>query len=177
MFLLPLPVTPKNLCWLFQRLFFRGTRSQLDFLYLWQNGSPCMEYQSLNPAFPLENCILIPDSLHQLQDCTLGGFLGKSKLSLKMFLTPAVWFLSAVMTWYSSFTAIPNHALLWPASDHLRIKLTFPKFIWKCYKGIYFLIPTFSLLNFDLLGEDVITDFKTYYEIQKYISYWLLQKK
>lgn len=29
--------------------------------------------QSLNPAFPMENGNLIPDSLHQLQDCTLGG--------------------------------------------------------------------------------------------------------
>lgn len=68
--------------------------------------------QSLNPAFPLENCTLIPDSLHQLQDCTLEGFLGKSKLSLKVCLTPAVRFLCPVMTFSSSCTSIPNHALL-----------------------------------------------------------------
>lgn len=67
--------TEENLCWLFSSFFHGNTYSQLDFLHLWQNGSirqvsvaelPCMEYQSLNPAFPMENGNLIPDSLHRV---------------------------------------------------------------------------------------------------------------
>lgn len=116
---LSLPLTPKMIYADCSAAFFMATHSQLHFLYLWQNRSPGMEYQqSLNPAFPLENCTWIPDSLPQLQVCTLQGFPGKSKLSLKTCLTPAVRFFSPVMTLSSCSTAIPNHALLWPASTN-----------------------------------------------------------
>lgn len=122
-FLLPLPLTPKRIYADCSAAFFMATHSQLHFLYLWQNRSPGMEYQqSLNPAFPLENCTWIPDSLPQLQVCTLQGFPGKSKLSLKTCLTPAVRFLSPVMT-LSSCALLQYQIMLY--SDQLL--LTFLK--------------------------------------------------
>lgn len=134
--------------------------------------------QSLNPAFPLENCTLIPDSFHQLQDCTLEGFLGKSKLSLKACLTPAVRFLSPVIALSSSSTAIPNHALLWPASEHLRIKLAFLemhlKMLWRDLFFDTYLQPP-KLWSFFRWGCNHW--FLNLLRNKKNISYWLLQKK
>lgn len=113
-FLLPLPLTSERVdadCsapFIMETPAHSLTSSTCD-----RTGAPAWSIrQRLNPAFPLGNCTLIPDSLHQLQECTLERFLGKSKLSLKRCLTPAVRFLSPVMTLFFSSTAVPNHALL-----------------------------------------------------------------